>query len=399
MLLDSIKFDDGRWQKEIAQLLGELAMRQFQFERAAWHYREAIAFSPSLSHEHNQLAQALLLQVKPVEAHEQLSLATDELKRKKIPGQTSIPLKDHVAVLVNQMRMNPTLLEKVKQAEYKQGQDQLLSLAAIIVREPSYLGASLCLAKCLRQQNSFNELRQALRQIQMNVPTIPKRIVQFWDSPTLPPEVEQVARSWLEANPGYEYMRFSLKSAIAFLRKHYEPDVLKAFQYCGHPATQADLFRLAYLYRMGGFYADADDRCQKSLDDLVASNAELVVYQEEYASIGNNFLGAVPNQPMIRIALYQAVANLLSYTTEGPWFQTGPGLMTCSFCTGLLPYLSHLDYRMWPRVMVLSQEELREYVWPHVALPYKHTEKSWSYAAYHRRQARKTRPSRGAMSE
>ena len=172
--------------------------------------------------------------------------------------------------------------------------------------------------------------------------------------------------SWSEQNPTYEYTRFSLKTAMHFLRQHYGHEMVQALKSCEHPATQADLFRLAYLNKMGGFYADADDRCRNSLDDLVESNAELVVHQEGNIFIGNNFIGCIPEQPMIQFALDQAVSNLLSYNNDGPWLKTGPGLLTTAICCGLLPYLSERDYRRWPKLVVLSQEELRTYVWSHV---------------------------------
>ncbi len=381
-LLAGTGFDHGNWRKQVALLRAEMALRRFQPQMAEPYLREAIAIAPATPHEHNRLAQTYLLQAEPLKAYEQVKLATDLLKLKMAPGQTNIPLKDHVAVLINQMRMNPAMLEQLQAAMQEQGKERLIGLGTIVAQEPTYLGAGLCLMQALRQQDIFAEWRRLLPVGAVGLPQIPKRIVQFWDSPKPPEEIAGVMRSWVEMNPDYEYVRFSLQRAIAFLQEYYDADVLKAFQLCGHVATQADLFRLAYLNKMGGFYADADDRCLVSLDDLVESNAELVVYQEEYASIGNNFLGCIPNQSMIQMALYQAVENLLNYTTEGPWFQTGPGLMTGCVGLGLVPYLSHLDFRMWPRLVVLSQEALRGYVWPHLSLPYKHTEKSWVYQSY-----------------
>ncbi len=381
-LLAGTGFDHGNWRKQVALLRAEMALRRFQPQMAEPYLREAIAIAPATPHEHNRLAQTYLLQAEPLKAYEQVKLATDLLKLKMAPGQTNIPLKDHVAVLINQMRMNPAMLEQLQAAMQEQGKERLIGLGTIVAQEPTYLGAGLCLMQALRQQDIFAEWRRLLPVGAVGLPQIPKRIVQFWDSPKPPEEIAGVMRSWVEMNPDYEYVRFSLQRAIAFLQEYYDADVLKAFQLCGHVATQADLFRLAYLNKMGGFYADADDRCLVSLDDLVESNAELVVYQEEYASIGNNFLGCIPNQSMIQMALYQAVENLLNYTTEGPWFQTGPGLMTGCVGLGLVPYLSHLDFRMWPRLVVLSQEALRGYVWPHLSLPYKHTEQSWVYQTY-----------------
>ncbi len=89
--------------------------------------------------------------------------------------------------------------------------------------------------------------------------------------------VQKICQSWVDCNPQYEYIRFSLKTAIAFIKEHYDNRVLEAFARCKQAATQADLFRLAYLNKMGGFYADADDLCQKSLDVLLAPSPELSV--------------------------------------------------------------------------------------------------------------------------
>ncbi len=88
---------------------------------------------------------------------------------------------------------------------------------------------------------------------------------------------------------------------------------------------------------------------------------------------------------IIGTALDQAVTNLLSYSAESPWLATGPGLITCQLCISLLPYRRYTDYQMWPRLLVLSQSQLRSFISQQIQLPYKRTEKSWSHQAYQRR--------------
>ena len=136
---------------------------------------------------------------------------------------------------------------------------------------------------------------------------------------------------------------------------------------------------------MGGFYADADDLCRQSLDAIVNLNPELVILQEEVACFGNNFLGCIPGQSMIRTAFYQAVNNLAAYCNESPWFKTGPGLLTSVVCSGLVPYLAYQDYQMWPRLLVLTQTELRKIIYEHISLAYTRTDKGWQHKAYQRR--------------
>jgi len=388
-ILTAITSDHTPWLKQIERLWGDMALWQFDLEKATQHFRQVLSTLPTTSQEHQRLALTLMLTGNIEPAHTQLTLATEALHEQKTSGKGGYPIKSHVAFLINQMRNNPQLCEELARSQTEHNPDRLLTLSAVVVQEPNYLGGSAFLCKELRQQGIFADLRnhfssRPAHRVKEHL-QIPKRIVQYWDNPSPPKDVVEVCHSWQTHNPDYQYVRFSFATAARFIKRHYDRDVLKAFQYCEHPATQADFFRLAYLNKMGGFYTDADDRCRCSLDALISSNAELIVYQEENACIGNNFLSCIPGQPIIRAAFYQAVANLLCYNNESPWMKTGPGLITTTLCSGLLPYLLHADYRAWPRLCVLSQEELRQYVWWPVSLPYKHTKQNWQQIAYQSR--------------
>jgi len=174
---------------------------------------------------------------------------------------------------------------------------------------------------------------------------------------------------------------FSLDKAIAFLQENYDSQVLQAFNNCHHAATKSDFFRLAYLNKMGGFYADVDDKCLQPLDALVNHNPELIVAQGLRSNIENDFLGCIPGQVMIAAAFNQAVESLIDYCNESPWFKTGPALITSSVCNGLVPYLTTPDYPDLPRIIVLNQSQLRHTVHQHLPLAYKKTNKSWNHDA------------------
>ncbi len=385
-LLEEIKSDRTTYIQQTEQLRGEIAIHQYDYEKAEGHFRASIASSPT-THNRNRLAVTLLLKGKINEAFTQLQLATEELGLKTPPGKVPVPLISNLAQRINAFKIVPPLLAKLMAAEEEIGEDRLIVLASIIAEEPSYLGAAIYLARELRHQLIFDKVRQALPGSQSQLPSIPKRIVQYWDEPEPPKEVEKLSQTWRNLNPEYEYIRFSFDGAMAFLKEHYylDPRVLEAFKICEEPASQADFFRLAYLNKMGGFYADADDLARQPLNPMIALNPELVLLQEDGACMGNNFLGCIPGQMVIRTAFAQAVTNLINYSADGPWLQTGPGLITCKLSSSLLPYLTYTDYHMWPRLLILSQWELRYFITEHIQLPYKRTAKSWSHNAYKRR--------------
>ncbi|ELS03825.1 mannosyltransferase OCH1-like enzyme [Xenococcus sp. PCC 7305] len=383
--LDKISTDNLNWIRQTEQLRANIYFCQYDYQKAEQHFRQAIASVPLATTERNGLATILMLTGRITEARQELKIATEKLNLKTPPGQSLVPLRGHAAMVTNELRINPPLMTKLLATQQKIGAAKIFALGNLLAQEPNYLGTALYLARELRLQGIFEKVRQVLPQTTTNTPIIPRKIVQFWDQPQPPKEIQRICQSWSNLNPEYEYTLFSLKTAVAFIQEHYDQKVLKAFANCDHPATQADFFRLAYLNKMGGFYVDADDLCRQSLDNIVNLNPELVILQEDFACIGNNFLGCIPGQSMIQTAFAQAVDNLSDYCNESPWFKTGPGLITTVVCGGLVPYLTQKDYRTWPRLLVLTQAQLRKIINQHIYLPYKQTTKNWQYNAYHRK--------------
>lgn len=384
-VLAQIDVDNQYGIRKTQQLEAEVHLHQYSYQKAEKCLRKSILLSPIASTQRSRLAAILMLTGRIDEARQELKTATEELSLKISPGKVGVPLKSNIAMVINQLRINPPLLAELLKTQEETGSDRILALGHILKREPNYLGAALYLTRELRTQGIFERVKHNLSQSSTNTPPIPKRIVQFWDEPELPPEVQTICQSWRDRHPEYEYHRFSLDTAIAFIAENYGDRVLQAFANCEHPATQADFFRLAYLSKMGGFYADADDMCRQSLNNLVELNPELVILQEDLACIGNNFLGCIPGQGIIRQAFEQAVENLSYYCNESPWFKTGPGLITSVVGSSLAHYLHRKNYQLWPRLLVLSQTELRKIITQHISLPYKRTDKSWLHESCRRR--------------
>ena len=160
-LLNTIDSDQSSWLKQVEQLRGEIALSQFQQEQAIPHFQRAIQYLPATPYLYEQLAQALMVQGDLDRAYQQLVLATKQLHQKRDPHQKTIPLKNHTAFLMNQLRLNPPLLAKLQRVQSEMDRERLEAIGDILAQDPTYLGASFYLAKELRQQQNFCQHSQS----------------------------------------------------------------------------------------------------------------------------------------------------------------------------------------------------------------------------------------------
>lgn len=195
-------------------------------------------------------------------------------------------------------------------------------------------------------------------------------IVQFWDTPNVPPDVLMLIDTWKNAVPAGCHILVSDDDAKRFIVSNYGEKFIEAYEYCSHPAMKSDYFRLAYLYANGGFYADADERLEgelpyidfKARDFLIAS---LLIREREKNLDGqwqwltieqlrsrglfvsgpvcyfnNNILVTNPRNPVIKAALMRATRSVLKLKKENrvgsPHLYTGPTCLTFSVSSHFL---------------------------------------------------------------
>jgi hypothetical protein len=103
----------------------------------------------------------------------------------------------------------------------------------------------------------------------------------------------------------------------------------------------------------------------------------LVLYREYLGTLGNNFLAAAPDHPVIRAALVQATAAINRGDQEILWLSTGPGLITRSVAQQLATGDALLGaLRIW------SRREMLRFVSIHCSAGYKDTVQHWTRAAF-----------------
>jgi tetratricopeptide (TPR) repeat protein len=270
--------------------------------------------------------------------------------------------------------LNRGILTELQEIAASPAEQRILGALDLISRYPEYTLAGMSLFVWLRQSATLTALSVAKQAPGVN--RIPRRIVQFWHDEAPPDDVKTMCESWELLNPSFDYERFSLASARRFLDENGGRDVVTAFDRATEPERKADIFRLAYLFKHGGFYADADDRCVAPLELAIAGGRDLIVYQEEIGSLGNDFLGAVPEHPAIGLALANAVEAMNRGDKDVPWLCTGPGLLTRSVAEFLSKEAQPLA--ALASILVLDRHELLSAVAIHCWAAYKGETRDWS---------------------
>jgi mannosyltransferase OCH1-like enzyme len=111
---------------------------------------------------------------------------------------------------------------------------------------------------------------------------IPKRIIQTHRDPQIHAEYR---KTWIDRNPGFEYLFFDDNGCTHFIKQHY-PEYLSTYEKLPRKAQKADFFRYMAIHYHGGVYADVDTLCKESLSSyLDLDAASLIVGIEMSADI------------------------------------------------------------------------------------------------------------------
>lgn len=193
--------------------------------------------------------------------------------------------------------------------------------------------------------------------------SIPRTIVQTSKDSTIDrPDWLVYQNSLRDVNPDFELIHYSDQEALAFIAEHYSGTILEHVYDAATPILRADLFRLAYIYKLGGFYMDMDVLCKSPLDPLADAidggeyqavfpkewwtsdesyrnifHGRGPVDEEDHWQVGQYAFAAVQGHPFVKDALEEAtvrVAKLMRDKDAGEMRNvdilgaTGPHMMT-----------------------------------------------------------------------
>jgi tetratricopeptide (TPR) repeat protein len=381
------RFDEA--QQRIADFrVGDLAsmsigMRlQPLLDRAMWRINEAVAAHEEVAGladagpgDHDVEAVTRLIALDVVGGRSRLRLASEE-KAARTGGHRRWSSAQGLArEILNDFWTDPGALAAAQDAR-RQGVTRLWRTT--VRSNPHHTGCALGLLVQLRQTGAFN-LQERLEE----GAAIPRLIHQFWDSAEPPRDVEILVSTWRDQNPDFSHTLYDMRSASTYLGEHHGPDILRAFRRSPSVAGKADILRLALLLREGGVYADADDRCAGSLVSLLAGR-DLVVRQEIFGSIGNNFIAVTPGHPLIRAALDQSVEAILRGDRESIWLISGPGMLTRAFALHVAESRERLD-TLGKQIAVMDQHAMLAWCVSGCQATYKQSSRGWLNLEFGRR--------------
>jgi len=278
----------------------------------------ALAIQPADTAAIDRLALSAALSFQPA-----LAIAA----QKQRPGQRRASLRGGLTgQLVNEMRMRPAETTQLAAASGLPAEAHFSIATDHMRRDGSSTPAALAVLHALARLGrpdgpvSASTDPSAMR--------IPRLIHQFWDEASPTEEVARMMDGTRALHPDFAYTRWNHATAQEFLAGHTAPQVRRAYRIARHVAVRADLLRLALLLVEGGVYLDVDNLCRAPLTTLLPGGAELVLYQDDPGSIGNDFMAAAPGHPLVAEALAGAAAAVADGAGETVWLSTGPGLIS-----------------------------------------------------------------------
>ena len=292
----------------------------------------------------------------------------------RLRGQSRHASQTHFGQLLDEYSLDREAVDAAREAQARPVAERVASILQVGAAHPHSTASAVALLHALRAAGALGfPARQDV------APVIPAQIIQFWDTPEIPPDVREMMQGWPAMNPGYDWTVFSDSTAYAFLAESYGKLAAQLYARLTSPAQKADVFRLGYLAARGGIYADSDDRCHAGIAAILPPQARLVLYQEDFGSVGNNFVAAAPRHPVIVRAFRLVMEGLARGDAETVWLSTGPALLTRA-----LAQVMAQGRALWPAmfdsIVVLDRRALFQAVAIHCLVGYKATDRHWSNA-------------------
>ena len=371
---------------QLAYLRGLDASSNWRLDEAIAWQQEALTLNPQLGGSLHELSRLALLRLDIDTARDCLeSAARLAASVNRLRGRSANISQTHIGQLADEFRIDSELVDILRPLWPQPPAQRAASLLPLVREYPDSTAVAVMLLIALRQAKMFDQplTHQATR--------IPPRIVQFWDNPDVPQDLVPLQESWRTMNPDYQYECFNAQTAGQFLQKAFGTVAYTAFARAREPAQKADIFRLGYLAVLGGVYVDSDDRCLSPLDRWLPRSAALVAYQEDYGTLGNNFLAVEPRSPIIIRALQNAVVAVNRGDNDLLWLSTGPGAVSRAF-TQVMAERVDDPFGMLGDIELMNLHALQRISQIHSRLAYKTTANHWMHTAFGRTRTAANRP-------
>lgn len=145
-----------------------------------------------------------------------------------------------------------------------------------------------------------------------NNKVIPLNIFTTWHTKNLPPDMKKAFELICKENTEFNIQLFDLNDCKKFIRKHFNNNVLKAFDCLKPQAYKSDLWRYCVLYINGGIYYDIKFVPDNNFKFIELTNKEYFVRDlpKSGSGIVNGLMVVKKNNPNLLKAINQIVKNV-----------------------------------------------------------------------------------------
>ena len=181
--------------------------------------------------------------------------------------------------------------------------------------------------------NEINEISQKLKIQYPLKPSynivIPTNIFQTWHTKFLPPLMANSVAIIKQLNPRFNYFLYDDNDCREFIRNHFKPDVLWAYDSLIPGAYKADLWRYCILFIHGGIYLDIKYTPLNGFKFINLTEKEHLVADIGNVNIYNALMVCLPKNEILFKAIRQIVENVKNKYYGNGWLDpTGPGLLS-----------------------------------------------------------------------
>ena len=164
---------------------------------------------------------------------------------------------------------------------------------------------------------------------------IPLKIFQTWSTKELPIHMMKNSITLQKQNPQFQYYLYDDEDCYEFIKSHFGPEVLNAYDTLIPGAYKADLWRYCVLYVHGGIYLDMKMRCVGDFRLIEMTKQEHYVKDRENSGFMKGEIG-IYNAVMIQRRRNPLMLDCINKIIENVknqeygfacLYPTGPGLL------------------------------------------------------------------------
>ena len=157
---------------------------------------------------------------------------------------------------------------------------------------------------------------------------IPRDVYQTWFTKDLPQKMRERVELLKGQNPRFNHYLYDDNDCREFIKNHFKPDVLNAYDSLIPGAYKADLWRYCILFINGGIYLDIKYTPLNGFRFINLTESEHLVADINNVGIYNALMVCLPGNEILYKAIRQIVENVNNkYYGNTPLAPTGPEML------------------------------------------------------------------------